>query len=439
MKRVLVLGAGLVSRPLVHYLTDQPDLEVTLASRTVSKAEALVAGRDRGRAVALDVQDEGALETLIAGHDLAVSLLPATEHVKVARLCLKHRKHMSTTSYISPEMKALGAEAEAAGLTFLNECGVDPGIDHMSAMRIIHQAEAEGAKVVSFRSYCGGLPAHEANTNPIGYKFSWAPRGVLVAATSPGRYLQDGEIVDVPGDELFAQPERVTVPGAGEFEGYPNRDSLPYQELYGLEDVKTMFRGTLRNVGHCEAWYHWVKLGLFDAEPRSDLAGLSYRTWIQGIAGGTPVQGALVRKLGVTADHPAISKLEWLGVFEDEPLPLTKGGNVDVMAGRMRERCSFGPDERDMIVLQHEFVIEPPKGVRHVYSTLLDFGIPGGDSAMARTVSLPVAIATRLILQGDVTERGVIAPIKPAVYNPILDELERLGIRCEERTERDPA
>jgi saccharopine dehydrogenase-like NADP-dependent oxidoreductase len=435
MKRVLVLGAGLVSRPLVHYLTDQPDFEVTLASRTVSKAEALVAGRTRGTAVALDVQDEGALETLIADHDLAVSLLPATEHVKVARLCLKHRRHMSTTSYVSPEMKALDAAAAAADLTFLNECGVDPGIDHMSAMRIIHQAEADGAKVVSFRSYCGGLPAPEANTNPIGYKFSWAPRGVLVAATSPGRYLQDGRIVDVPGDELFAEAERVSVPGGGEFEGYPNRDSLPYQELYGLEDVKTMFRGTLRNLGHCETWYHWVKLGLFDTAPREDLAGLTYRRWIQGIAGGEPAEAALGRKLGVATDHPAIAKLGWLGLFEDEALPMTEGGNVDVMAARMRERCAFGPDERDMIVLQHEFVIEPPKGVRRVYSTLIDFGIPGGDSAMARTVSLPVAIATRLILQGEVTERGVITPIKPAVYNPILDELERLGIRCEERVE----
>ena len=434
MKRVLVLGAGLVSRPLVHYLTDQPDLQVTLASRTVSKAEALIAGRERGTAVALDVKDEAALEKLIAGHDLAVSLLPATEHVKVANLCLKHRKHMSTTSYISPEMKSLSGAAEAAGLTFLNECGVDPGIDHMSAMRIIHQAEADGAKVVSFRSYCGGLPAPEANTNPIGYKFSWAPRGVLVAATNPGRYLQDGQIVEVPGDELFASPERVSVPGVGELEGYPNRDSLPYQELYGLGDVKTMFRGTLRNLGHCESWYHWVKLGLFDTAPRSDLAGLTYRRWMAGIVGGEPAEEALARKRGIPADHPAITKLDWLGVFEEAPLALSEGGNVDVMAARMRERCAFGPDERDLIVLRHEFVIEPPKGVRRVHSTLIDFGIPGGDSAMARTVSLPVAIATRLILQGEVTERGVIAPIKPAVYNPILDELDRLGIRCEETT-----
>jgi saccharopine dehydrogenase-like NADP-dependent oxidoreductase len=433
MKRVLVLGAGLVSRPLVHYLTDQPDLQVTLASRTVSKAEALVAGRERGAAVKLDVADESALESLIEDHDLAVSLLPATEHVKVAKLCLKHGKHMSTTSYISPEMTALDAPAREANLTFLNECGVDPGIDHMSAMRVIHRAEAEGARVVSFRSYCGGLPAPEANTNPIGYKFSWAPRGVLVAATHPGHYLEDGRLVDVPGDELFAEPELVDVPGAGEFEGYPNRDSLPYREMYGLEDVRTMFRGTLRHLGHCEAWYHWVKLGLFGTETR-DLAGLTYRGWMEGLAGGTLAEAKLAAKRGLPVDHPAIAKLAWLGLFEDEPLPMAEGGNVDVMAARMRERCAFGPDERDLIVLQHEFVIEAAAGPRRAYSTLIDFGIPGGDSAMARTVSLPVAIATRLILQGEVTERGVIAPIRPAVYNRILDELEQLGIRCEETT-----
>jgi saccharopine dehydrogenase-like NADP-dependent oxidoreductase len=301
-------------------------------------------------------------------------------------------------------------------------------------MRIIHQAESEGAKVVSFRSYCGGLPAPEANTNPIGYKFSWAPRGVLVAATNPGRYRQDGEVVEVPGDELFARPERVSVPGAGELEGYPNRDSLPYQEMYGLEDVKTMFRGTLRNLGHCESWYHWVKLGLFDQEVR-DLSGLTYRDWMERVAGGAPAEKALAAKRDIPADHPAITKLDWLGLFADEPLPMAEGGNVDVMAARMRERCPFGPNERDLIVLQHEFVIEGPAGEQRAYSTLIDFGIPGGDSAMARTVSLPVAIATRLILQGEVTERGVIAPTQPGVYNPILDELARLNIRCEERTE----
>jgi saccharopine dehydrogenase-like NADP-dependent oxidoreductase len=436
MKRVLVLGAGLVSRPLVHYLTGHEGIEVTVASRTVSKAEALVAGRQGGRALALNVKDEAALTKLVAEHDISVSLLPATEHVKVARMCLAHRKHMATTSYISPQMAALDGEARAAGLTFLNECGVDPGIDHMSAMRIIHDAEKRGCKVTSFRSYCGGLPAPEANTNPIGYKFSWAPRGVLVAATNPGRYLKSGSVVDVPGDELFAKPETVEVPGAGHFEGYPNRDSLPYRSMYGLEDVETMFRGTLRNLGHCETWYHWVKLGLFDQTPRSDLEGLTYRGFMGTFAGGDgDLEQKLAARMGVAKDAPTIAKLGWLGMFEADPVPVTEGGNVDVLAARMLERCPFAKGERDMIALQHEFVVKCPQKTEKIYSTLVDFGIPGGDSAMARTVSLPVAIGTRMIVEGTIHQRGVVAPVKPDVYNPILDELETLGIKCKEWAE----
>jgi saccharopine dehydrogenase-like NADP-dependent oxidoreductase len=434
MKKVLVLGAGLVSRPLVHYLTDREGIELTVATRTVSKAEALIAGRSRGRAVALNVKDDAALEELIGGHDVAVSLLPATEHVKVARLCLKLGKHMATTSYISPAMAQLSAEAAAAGLTFINECGVDPGIDHMSAMRVIHAAGEKGGKVVSFRSYCGGLPAPEANTNPIGYKFSWAPRGVLVAATNPARYLKDGETVSVPGEELFAAPEKVVVRGAGEFEGYPNRDSLPYMEMYGLEGVRTMFRGTLRNLGHCAVWYQWVKLGLFDQKPRSDLAGLTFKRFMQGfVDGAANLKPALSAKLGVPVDHPAIERLEWLGLFNDSSVNIAEGGNIDILAARMLEKCPFKDGERDMIALQHEFVVEYPDREERIYSSLVDFGIPGGDSSMARTVSLPVAIATRMILDGTITERGVLAPVKPEVYNPILDELEALGIKCVER------
>jgi saccharopine dehydrogenase-like NADP-dependent oxidoreductase len=255
-----------------------------------------------------------------------------------------------------------------------------------------------------------------------------------VAATNPARYLEEGRVVEVPGSELFAHPERVEVPGAGSFEGYPNRDSLPYIEMYGLEDVRTMFRGTLRNLGHCETWYQWVKLGLLDPAERSDLQRLTRRAWIAGLAGGgDDIAASLSAKLGVPRNHPAITKLAWLGVFEDRPLPISRGSNVDVMAVQMRERCSFEEGERDLIVLQHEFVIEAEEGRRKVFSTLVDYGIPAGDSAMARTVSLPVAIATRLILAGQIAERGVVAPVAPTSYEPILDELAQLGIRCEER------
>ena len=440
MKRVLVLGAGLVSRPLVNYLSDREGFAVTVATRTVSKAEALVAGRSRGRAVPLDVTDDAALGRLVGEHDLAVSLLPATEHARVARHCLSCGKHMATTSYISAEMKALDSEARSRGLTFLNECGVDPGIDHMAAMRVIHGAEGKGGKVVAFRSYCGGLPAPEANTNPIGYKFSWAPRGVLVAATNAARYMEQGQIVEVPGSELFASPEIVEVAGAGRFEGYPNRDSLEYIDLYGLRDIRTMFRGTLRHMGHCETWYHWVKLGLFSREVRSDLGGMTcagfMRSFVPG-SSGDPKE-VIARKMGLPVSHPAVSKLAWLGMFDESPLPVAGGGNVDVMAAVMLEKCRFSPGERDLLVQRHEFVIEYPRGKEAVSSTMVDFGIPGGDSAMARTVSLPVAIGARMILEGRLARRGVVAPVLPDIYDPILNELKTLGIALEERVEQVP-
>ena len=434
MKRILILGAGLVSRPIVHYLTELAEMQVTVATRTKAKADALVAGRSRGRAMALDaVKDPDGLERQIAACDIAVSLLPATEHVRVARLCLKHGKMMATTSYISPEMKALDAEAKAAGLTFLNECGVDPGLDHMSAMRVIHDTASRGGTVVSFRSYCGGLPAPEANTNPIGYKFSWAPRGVLVAATNPARYRKDGQVVELPGDDLFKQPEIVEIPGVGRFEGYPNRDSLPYADLYGLSSATTMFRGTLRNIGHCQTWYHWVKLGLFAQTPRPEIAGMTYRDFMREIAGDDDIRRGLARKTGQPEDAPFIARLEWLGLFEPEPIALKSGGNIDVMALRMTERCRFEPGERDMIVMQHAFVIDVAGHQETRLSSLVDFGVPGGDSAMARTVSLPVAIATRMILEGTLRQRGVIAPISPRIYTPILAELEGLGIVFKEQ------
>jgi saccharopine dehydrogenase-like NADP-dependent oxidoreductase len=424
----------MVSRPIVHYLSDQKEFEITVASRTVSKAEALVEGRSNAKALALNVKDKAAVERLVSEHDIAVSLLPATEHVMVGKMCLRHSKHMSTTSYISPEMQALDGDARAAGLTFVNECGVDPGLDHMSAMRVIHDAERNGGKIVSFRSYCGGMPAPEANTNPIGYKFSWAPRGVLVAATNPARYLKGGKIVEVPGGELFADPEIVDVPGAGKFEGYPNRDSVPYREMYGLEDLETMFRGTLRNLGHCEAWYPWVRLGLLDQTPRTDLAGMTYLGFMRSfVEGAADVKEALAQKLGVGVDAPTITQLDWLGLFHDEAIGMDEGGNVDVMSKRMLERCRFDEGERDMIAMQHEFTIAYPDRTEEARSSLVDFGIPKGDTSMARTVSLPVAIATRKILDGSLAERGVVAPVRPETYNPILDELETMGIEFKER------
>ena len=436
-RRVLVLGAGLVSRPLVDYLLRQPGYRVTVATRTVSKAQALVAGRPNGEALAYDISDTAQLGALVGRHDLTISLLPYTHHPTVARACIERRKHMVTTSYVSDAMREMDASARAAGITVLNEIGLDPGIDHMSAMRVIHRVQREGGSIVHFYSYCGGLPAPEANNNPLGYKFSWSPRGVLLAGRNAARYRKDGQTVEIPGPRLFENYWEVRVDDMT-FEAYPNRDSLGYLAVYGIENAKTILRGTFRNPGWCRFLKKVVELGLLDDTPRHDLAGMTMVQFTRSLVGGSAgsdIRLALAQKLELPPDSEVMLKFEWLGFFSQEPVPPVKGGNIDVLTALMNARMQYAPGERDMIVLRHEFTAEFPGGRREeITSTLIDYGIPNGDSAMARTVSLPAAIATRLILEGRIERRGVCIPVEPAIFHPVLDELAAMGIQCVEKT-----
>jgi saccharopine dehydrogenase (NADP+, L-glutamate forming) len=437
MSRILVLGAGLVARPLVQYLLDQPDFQVTVASRTVEKARALIGDRPNGRALAFDIEREPErLDDLVAQADLAVSMLPYIHHLQVAHACLRHRRHLVTTSYVKDEMRALDSAARQAGVLFLNEIGLDPGIDHMSAMRIIDRVHADGGRVVSFRSYCGGLPAPEANTNPFGYKFSWSPRGVLLAGRNDARYLEDGQVVEVPNRRLFATRHTVPVEGVGDLEAYPNRDSLPYIQLYGIPEARTMYRGTLRYPGWCETWQKFVELGLLDLTEREDLTGMTYRQLLAHLIGRpetSDLRRDLAVHLNIPADSPILDRFEWLGLFRDDPLPPERT-ILDVLAVRMQEKLQYAPGERDMVVLLHDFVAEYPDRRERIRSWLVDFGIPHGDTAMARTVGLPAAIATRLILQGVIRLTGVHIPVLPEIYRPVLAELEERGIRVQETT-----
>lgn len=439
MKKVLLLGAGLVARPLAAYLLKKGFL-VTVADQVESKAAALLDGHANGRARAWTTDDKKGLREMVGGADLAVSLLPAAYHILVAEECLSQKKPMVTASYVSPAMRALDARAKEAGVLILNEIGVDPGIDHMSAMKIIDRVRKEGGRITSFRSYCGGLPAPEANTNPWGYKFSWSPRGVLTAGKNSARYLKDGAQVDIPGPELFSDMRLLNVPGLGELEAYPNRDSMGYIGLYGLEGAATVFRATLRNKGWCAAMGKIVNSGLLD-EREKDLKGMTFMDFTAAvIADAKPetVRRDLAARLGVAADSAPVKWLEWLGLFTDEPLPLEKGSPLDVMTARMVQKMSYAEGERDMLVMHHEFIAEYPPGrgpaSRKLTSTLLDFGIPHGDSSMARTVSLPAAIAARLILEGKISGAGVRIPVTPDIYEPVLKELEEMenGIHFKE-------
>ncbi|HSQ35541.1 MAG TPA: saccharopine dehydrogenase C-terminal domain-containing protein [Candidatus Binatia bacterium] len=436
MKKILVLGAGLVSRPGVDYLLRQKDLKVTVASRTVSKAEKMVKGHDNGRAAAVDVENDRDLAALIRDHDLVISLLPWIHHVRVASLCLEHGKHMVTTSYVSEGMKKLDAPVREKKLLFLNEIGVDPGIDHMSAMKIIHAVQAEGGKILHFHSYCGGLPAPEDNDNPFGYKFSWSPRGVILASRNSARFLENGKIVEIEGKDLFLNYQLEEIEGLGKFEVYPNRDSVPYKELYGLNDAETVIRGTYRNLGWCATFKKIVDLGLVDETPRQDLKGSTFKQMMAATIGAPASQHVkedTAAKLGIPADSEIIGRLEWLGLFSDDMVG-DFDNRLDILSQRLQDKLFYKAGEKDMLILRHRFQVRnKDRSEDLITSTLIDFGIPGGDSSMARTVSLPMAIATRLVAEGHIPLTGVQTPVHREIYEPVLRELETLGIRMVEK------
>jgi saccharopine dehydrogenase-like NADP-dependent oxidoreductase len=435
MKSVLVLGAGLVSRPLVVHLS-KSGFQVKVASRTVSKAEALIRGLANSAAETLNVDDEKNLDRLLAGCDLAVSLVPYTHHVQIANLCLKHKKHLITTSYVSKAMQDLDQAAKSAGLCFLNEIGLDPGIDHMSAMRIIHQVQQGGGKIVSFQSYCGGLPARQYNNNPFGYKFSWSPRGVVMAGRNSGQYLYDGKVKFIPSKDLFKNYELIDIDGVGTFEAYTNRNALPYQDLYGLKDAQTVFRGTLRNVGWCATMKKASELGLFDDTPREDLKKLAYRDMTMKLIGAqnsTDLPAATANFLGLEKYDTVIQRFIWLGLFDNTPLP-DENNVMDMFCNLLQKKLILKENELDLIVLYHRFIAQFKNKKQLITSLLVDEGIPGGDSAMSRTVSLPAAIAAVMILQGKINLPGVHIPVQPAIYTPVLDQLAGSGLKFTEKT-----
>jgi saccharopine dehydrogenase-like NADP-dependent oxidoreductase len=437
MKKILILGAGMVSRPIVKYLLDQPDYYVKMASRTVGKADAIIDSHERGESEQFNVSDDKHLEKLVSEADVTVSLLPYEFHVKVANFCIKHKKHLITTSYVSDNMKNLDEKAKNAGVLLLNECGLDPGIDHMSAMRIIHDVESKGGKVISFRSTTGALPSHEANTNPFGYKFSWSPRGVLLASRNPSRWLQDGQFISYPGEQLFENYKIEDVPGVGSFENYPNRNSVPYKEIYGLKDAKTVYRGTFRNTGWCETMRYIVALGWLDDKPLTNFSGKTYGDLTRHLIKSESSEN-LAKKtaafLGLKPYSAVIKRLEWLGLFGDEKLPLDKDNPLDYLNVLTLKKMSLGKDEKDMIVMHHEFIADYGRKKEYITSTLVDYGIPNDDSAVARTVALPAAIAVKMLLEKKIKLTGVHIPVVPDIYNPILDELESMNIKFVEKS-----
>jgi saccharopine dehydrogenase-like NADP-dependent oxidoreductase len=433
MKKVVVFGAGLVAKPGIRYLLDK-GFQVTVASRTVSKAEAIVDKHPNGVAMVFDITKDD-LDAVVKENDLAISLLPYAFHPQIAKSCITHKKHMATTSYVSPAMKELDEDAKKAGILIMNECGVDPGTDHMSAMRVIHDVKKKGGKITSFKSTTGGLPAPKSNDNPMGYKFSWSPKGVILAGTNAAQYLEDGKKVEIKSGDLFNHYWPYNVEGM-ELEAYPNRDSLQYIQLYGLEGIKTMFRGTFRYPGWCDTLQALFDLDLMDQEAKDGLENLTWKQLIQIILNykGDDIRKEVARKLDKDEDAQCLERLEWMGLFSDQKIA-QGGSHLDALADLFLTKLgTFNEGEQDMIVMLHEFTAEYPDGKEEkITSTLIDYGIPNGDSSMARTVSLPVAIAVRMMLEGEIKGTGIIIPTEPEVYNPILDELETMNIVFKEK------
>ena len=434
MKRVTVLGAGLVVKPLVDYLLERPDIELHLATINIDRARRLVEGRANAVALQVNARDEAVIVNAVEDSDCVISLLPADQHVNIARKCLDAGVPLITTSYVSPEMRALHDRAVERGVLLLNETGLDPGIDHMSAIETIREIERDGGRVRGFRSYCGALPAPESSANPWRYKFAWSPRGVVVAARNPVRYIEHGQSVERDFPEYFKDPKPVTVPGVGHLEAYPNRDSRHYMSLYGLADAETFIRGTLRYRGWCRTWRALHTLGLLDLEER-DWTGVRWRDWVE--AHLPDEQGDLIprlaRALGLDQDDDVIARLEWLGLASDRMVGDLVATPVDILARRLEQKLVYEPGERDMVVLEHHFDFDRADGSRAARTIrLLLFGDAGDDSALAQTVSLPAAIACTLVLDRKVTLTGVRIPIDPQLTRPILAELEALGIRLDE-------
>lgn len=437
-KKILVLGSGLVSRPGIHYLLELPGVELTVASNELDVAQELIKGFDNGKAVFIDVKDGDTLESLVKSHDIIVSLLPWVFHVQVAELCLKYTKQMATASYVSDGMRALDKAARDKGLLFLNEIGVDPGIDHMSTMKVIDEVTAEGGKVIHYYSFCGGLPAPEDNDNPFGYKFSWSPKGVVLASRNSARFMENGKEINIDGQDLFLNFREEEIDGLGKFEVYPNRDSIPYKKLYGLEDAETIMRGTYRYPGWCATLKKIVDLGLIEDKPLEGIEGMTYRQMTAALAGceaDADVKAETAKKLQLDPNDEIIGRLEWLGLFSDDKVP-AYDNPLDILSRRLQEKLFYKDGEKDMLLMRHTFIIEnKDKSLDVLTSTMIDYGIPGGYSSMARTVSLPLAIGVRLMMENKIPLTGVQIANKKEIYEPVLAELERLDIKLEEKRE----
>ena len=434
MKRILVLGAGRSSSSLISYLlkhAKSQGWQVTVGDYNLETAVEKVKGHPDAEVIQFDIMDETRSLEVIRIADIVISMLPARFHIHVAELCIQVGIHLVTASYVDEEMKALDEKAKAKGIILLNECGLDPGIDHMSAMKVIDRIREQKHQLTSFESFTGGLLAANNEDNPWKYKFTWNPRNVVLAGQGTIKFIQQGKYKFIPYHRLFRRTEVVHIPGYGYFEGYANRDSLRYMEVYGLQDVHTLYRGTFRPLGYCKAWDIFVKLGATDDTYQMEgIETMTHRDFLNSFLSYNPndsVELKLAHYLGLEIDGSEMHCLRWSGLFSEELVGLQTGTPAQILEKILKKKWTLEAEDRDMIIMWHKFDFIDNGRLRQLQSTMVMIGEDTVHTGMSKTVGLPMAIAAKLILQGKITARGVQIPILKEIYNPILDELGQLG------------
>jgi saccharopine dehydrogenase (NADP+, L-glutamate forming) len=435
MQTVLILGAGLSSTTLIKYFLDnsQQKWKIRVGDINLKNAVERVNGHPQGEAFRFDVHDPAQRRKEVEQASIVISMLPARMHHLVAECCVDLERNMVTASYLSSAIKALDNKAREKGIVLMNECGVDPGIDHMSAMQMLNLIKEEGGCLKAFESSTGGLVAPGYENNPWKYKFTWNPRNVVLAGHDGARFLHNGKFKYIPYHKVFSRIETIKVPDLGEFEVYGNRDSLTYRETYGLHNLETMFRGTIRRPGFCEAWDIFVQLGATDdTYIMENTEEMSYRDFINSFMAyrtDIPVEEKLINYLDLDSKSNMMERLRWLGIFEDTKIGVAGLSPAKILQKILEKKWQLEPQDKDMIVMQHQFDFEK-KGIRKKrYSTMVCIGEDTKHTAMSMTVGLPLAMVARRILEGEYTEKGVQLPIQAEIYNPVLEELKTYGIR----------
>lgn len=441
MKQILILGAGRSSTTLIdHLLRVCPERGwgLTLGDLSLDLARQKIQRHDWARAIVFDVHDAAQRAREIGQADLVISMLPAMFHPLVAETCADQGKHLLTASYVSDEVRQLNPKAKAKGLLFLMECGLDPGIDHMSAMRVLDQIRGQGHELTGFETFTGGLldPASCVD-NPWEYKFTWNPRNVVLAGSGTVKFIQEGCYKYIPYHRLFRRTELIHLPGYGFFEGYANRDSLKYLDVYQLRGIRTLFRGTLRRPGFCKAWDIFIQLGATDDSYEMEgVRHMTHRQFLNSFLSYDPynsVELKLAHYMKLDLDAEEMFKLKWLGMFDEEPIGLDRGTPAQILEHILKKRWTMTPEEKDMIVMWHKFDYLVAGEPRQMQSHMVLSGQDPVRTAMSQTVGLPLAIAAELMLEGRLDATGVQIPTLPAIYQPILARLEPYGIRFEER------